>query len=248
MRLGMIFAMSMRFFVGILVLFSEPSLSQSREKSKKNNLPQEEYAKDRAYRLRPGVAANVVIGIPHPIDLSFGWMQPKGESHMGSLGLFQKKVPSGNGVRDIDIKMQHIEYRYRSEPWQRHPLYWQIAGGYQQIDVEGTRTVTITQEDIRFTTDIRAALSIRSLYYTPKVGITKHFSSGLTLSWGFGYLVPALVTSDFKSQVPGDPLLDELLQQLGSYQTTRRDLERIGKRLGQLGIPLVDIIDVAWRF
>jgi hypothetical protein len=72
--------------------------------------------------------------------------------------------------------------------------------------------------------------------------------NGLTLSWGFGYMIPALVTSDFSSRVPDDPLVDELLQAVGSYQLTKRELERIGKRVGQLGIPHVDIIDVIWRF
>lgn len=240
MRLGMI----------LLILFfgmAEPALAQSRASAKKE-AKTAETPEEKAQRLRPGWAASMEIGIPHPIDLGLGYMQPKGESHIGSFGLFQKNVASGRGVRDIKLRMQHLEYRYRSEPSERHPLFWQIAGGYQEIQVDGTRSVTLTQNDVNFTTDIQGSLLIRSLYWTPKVGVTKHFKSGLTLSWGFGYMIPALVTSDFTSKVPDDPLVDELLQQVGSYQLTKRELERIGKRVGQLGIPHVDIIDVIWRF
>jgi hypothetical protein len=240
MRLGIILSV-------ILVTLSDPAVSQSRASSKKDIKPAES-PEDRAQRLRPGWAASLEIGIPHPVDLGIGYMQPKADSHIGSFGLLQRSVASGRGVRDIKINMQHLEYRYRSEPSERHPLFWQVAGGYQEIQVDGTKSVTLTQDEITFTTDIQGSLKIRSLYWTPKVGITKHYRNGLTLSWGFGYMIPALVTSDFSSRVPDDPLVDELLQAVGSYQLTKRELERIGKRVGQLGIPHVDIIDVIWRF
>lgn len=240
MRLGIILSV-------ILFTLSDPALSQSRASSKKNIKPAES-PEDKAQRLRPGWAASLEIGIPHPVDLGIGYMQPKGDSHIGSFGLLQRSVASGRGVRDIKINMQHLEYRFRSEPSERHPLFWQVAGGYQEIQVDGTKSVTLTQDEITFTTDIQGSLKIRSLYWTPKVGITKHYMNGLTLSWGFGYMIPALVTSDFSSRVPDDPLVDELLQAVGSYQLTKRELERIGKRVGQLGIPHVDIIDVIWRF
>lgn len=241
MRLGTILLM-------LCFGLSEPAVSRTRAPSKKDSKPVGETPEEKAFRLRPGWAASLEIGIPHPIDVGFGFVQPKGESHIGSFGLFKKNVAPGRGVRDITLKMQHLEYRYRNEPSERHPLFWQIAGGYQEIQVDGTRAVTLTQNEVTFTTDIQGSLRIRSLYWTPKVGITKHFTSGLILSWGFGYMIPALVTSDFSSKVPGDPLVDELLQQVGSYQLTKRDLERIGKRVGQLGIPHVDLIDVIWRF
>jgi hypothetical protein len=226
---------------------ADPAISRSRVSSKKETKAGET-PEEKAQRLRPGWAASVEIGIPHPIDLGFGYMQPKGDSHMISLGLFQKNVAAGRGVRDIKLQMQHLEYRFRSEPSERHPLFWQVTGGYQEIQIDGTRSVTLTQNEVNFTTDIEGSLKIRSLYWVPKVGITKHFMSGLTLSWGFGYMIPALVTSDFTSRVPDDPLVDELLQTVGSYQLTKRELERIGKRVGQLGIPHVDIIDIIWRF
>ncbi|HYX37353.1 MAG TPA: hypothetical protein VE954_29980 [Oligoflexus sp.] len=238
----------LRMIVLILCFgMAEPAISAPRASTKKDGKPVET-PEDKAKRLRPGWAASLEIGIPHLIDLGLGYVQPKGESHVGSLGLLQKNLASGRGVRDIKLRMQHLEYRFRSEPSERHPLFWQIAGGYQEIQVDGTRSVTLNQNDVNFTTDIQGSLLIRSLYWTPKVGITKHFISGLTLSWGFGYMIPALVTSDFSSKVPDDPLIDELLQQVGSYQLTKRDLERIGKRVGQLGIPHVDLIDIIWRF
>jgi hypothetical protein len=234
-------------FILLLLSFgiADPAISQSR--SKKDAKPVET-PEEKAQRLRPGWAASLEIGIPHPIDLGIGYMQPKGDSHIVSLGLFQKNIAAGRGVRDIKLRMQHLEYRYRSEPSERHPLFWQLTGGYQEVQVDGTKSVTLNQNDITFTTDIQGSLKIRSLYWTPKVGITKHFLNGLTLSWGFGFMIPALVTSDFSSHVPDDPLVDELLQAVGSYQLTKRELERIGKRVGQLGIPHVDIVDVVWRF
>jgi hypothetical protein len=234
-------------FLFLTLGLSEPALSRSRAPSKKDMKPAET-PEERAQRLRPGWAASLELGIPHPMDLGLGYVQPKGESHIGSLGLFQKNIAPGRGVRDIKLRMQHLEYRYRSEPSERHPLFWQVALGYQEVQVDGTRSVTLTQNEINFTTDIQGSLKIRSLYWTPKVGVTKHFMSGLTLSWGFGFMIPALVTSDFSSRVPDDPLVDELLQAVGSYQLTKRELERIGKRVGQLGIPHVDLIDVVWRF
>ncbi|HET9239342.1 MAG TPA: hypothetical protein VFO10_18925 [Oligoflexus sp.] len=240
MRLGIMLSV-------ILFALSEPAISQSRASSKKDTKPVES-PEDKAQRLRPGWAASFELGIPHPVDIGFGYMQPKADSHIGSFGLFQRNIASGRGVRNIKLSMQHLEYRFRSEPSERHPLFWQVAGGYQEIQVDGTKSVTLTQDEITFTTDIQGSLKIRSLYWTPKVGITKHFMNGLTLSWGFGYMIPALVTSDFSSRVPDDPLVDELLQAVGSYQLTKRELERIGKRVGQLGIPHVDIIDVIWRF
>lgn len=215
---------------------------------KKPTKPLEETPEERSFRQRAGWAATLEIGIPHPIDIGFGWMEPKGESHSGSFGFLSKNLAGGRGVRDIKLQMRHIEYHYRNEPWERHPLFWQVSGGYQEIQVDGTRAVSLNQNDVTFATDIQGSLRIRSLYWTPKVGITKAFNSGLILSWGFGYMIPALVSSDFSSKVPGDPLVDELLQEVNSYQSTRRELERIGKRLGQLGIPHVDLIDIAWRF
>jgi hypothetical protein len=240
----------MRFALIFLFLalgLSEPALSRTRAPSKKDMKPVET-PEEKAQRLRPGWAASLVLGIPHPVDLGVGYMQPKGESHIASLGLFQKSIAPGRGVRDIKLRMQHLEYRYRSEPSERHPLFWQVALGYQEIQVDGTKSVTLTQNELNFTTDIQGSLKIRSLYWIPKAGITKHFMNGLSLSWGFGYMIPALVTSDFSSRVPDDPLVDELLQSVGSYQLTKRDLERIGKRVGQLGIPHVDLIDLIWRF
>ncbi len=231
----------------LVALFAGPVWGRTRAPSKKDN-KSTETTEEKAQRLRPGWAASMEIGIPHPIDLGLGYMQPKGESHISSFGLFQKNLASGRGVREIKLRMQHLEYRYRSEPSERHPLFWQVAAGYQEMQVDGTKSVTLTQNEVTFTTDIQGSLKIRSLYWTPKVGITKHFMSGLTLSWGFGYMIPALVTSDFTSRVPDDPLVDELLQTVGSYQLTKRELERIGKRVGQLGIPHVDIIDIVWRF
>ncbi|WP_141735691.1 hypothetical protein [Oligoflexus tunisiensis] len=240
--------MRLRLILIILAFgFAEPAISRSRTPSKKE-APPVETPEEKARRLRPGWAAVTEISIPHPIDIGFGYIRPKGDSHMGSFGLFEKNIAPGRGVRDIKLRMQHLEYRFRSEPSERHPLYWQVAGGYQEIQIDGTRSVTLTQDQVNFTTDIQGSLLIRSLYWTPKVGITKHFKSGLTLSWGFGYMIPALVTSDFTSRVPEDPLVDELMQQVGSYQLTKRELERIGKRVGQLGIPHVDLIEVIWRF
>jgi hypothetical protein len=240
--------MRLRLILLFLALgFAEPAISRSRASPQKE-APPVETPEEKAHRLRPGWAALAEISIPHPIDIGLGYIQPKGDSHMASFGLFEKNIAPGRGVRDIKLRMQHLEYRFRSEPSERHPLFWQVAGGYQEIQVDGTRSVKLTHDEVNFTTDIQGSLLIRSLYWTPKVGITKHFKSGLTLSWGFGYMIPALVTSDFTSRVPEDPLVDELIQQVGSYQLTRRELERIGKRVGQLGIPHVDVIEVLWRF
>ncbi len=235
------------FFIGILLLSAKPCFSKTKTSPPKDKKAAVETPEEREERLRGGYAALLEVSIPHPIELGFGWMQPKGESHFGAFGLLQKDLAPGRGVRDIKLSMQHIEYRYRSEPWQRHPLFWQISGGYQQIQIDGTRAVKVSQNDITFSTDIQGKLTVRSLYYIPKVGIIKHFRNGLSLSWGFGYMIPALVSSKFESKVPGDPLLDELLQQLGSYKATQRDLEHVGKRIGQVGLPHMDLIELIWR-
>lgn len=230
-----------------IFLVASPCLGKTKSTRAQDAKAKEETPDERDERLKGGYAGLLEVGFPHPLEIGFGWIQPKGDSHFGSFGLIQKNLAAGQGVRDIKVSMEHIEYRYRSEPWERHPLFWQLAAGYQQIEIDGVRKVNVSQNDINFSTDIQGKLVIRSLYYTPKVGVTKHFKSGLTLSWGFGYLIPALVTSDFSSQVPGDPLLDELLGQLGSYRDTKRDLEKIGKRVGQVGIPHVDILELVWR-
>ncbi|MCX6128291.1 MAG: hypothetical protein NTX25_04410 [Proteobacteria bacterium] len=214
------------------------------QEAKTNRDPSEE----KAQRNRSGYAIILDSSFPHPFELGLAHIRPKELSHAVSLGYFKRDIAAGHGVRDITIELQNFEYRYRIEPWQQHPLFMQISAGYQQIQVEGTRAVTVEKNDISFTTDIHGQLRVRSLYYTPKVGLTKHFTNGLSLSWGFGYLVPALVTAEFKSQIPGDPLLDELFQQIGSYQNTKHELERVGKRVGQVGIPHIDLLEMAYRF
>jgi len=89
MRVGMILSV-------ILFALSDPALSQSRGPSKKDSKPTES-PEDKAQRLRPGWAASLEIGIPHPIDIGLGYIPPKADSHIGSFGFFQRELSSGPG-------------------------------------------------------------------------------------------------------------------------------------------------------
>ncbi len=211
--------------------------SKDKETEKKSQPPRE-----------ASYAALLGINIPHPLDLGIGLLQPKGTSYLLSVGYLNLDVKPGNKAKDIAISLTHIEARYRTEPYERHPIFLQLALGYQQLFLKGTRSTSFGQDQITIQTDVKGKMRVDSLYYTPKVGMIKHLNNGLTLSWGFGFMIPAYVRSSFEATITGDPLIDDLIRELEAYKATKRDLERVGKRVGQVGLPVLDIIELAYRF
>lgn len=185
---------------------------------------------------------------PHPLDLGIGLARPNRSMAILSAGAFQRALKSGRGVRDIKVELRHIEFKYRRQPSAAQPLFLQLAGGYQELQVSGSRSVTLGQDDISVPIDFKGRMVIRSVYYTPKIGFTRAFGEGLQLSWSLGYMIPAYAQSEFDATITGDPTLDAVIKGLSGYRELEGDLERVGKRIGQFGLPVIDLFDLTYEF
>lgn len=220
----------------------------SRQKAAEEEGKEKEQGEKKPRPPRAAYAALLGVNFPHPLDLSLGLIHPKGTSYILSAGSFGRDIKPGNKTKDIRISLTHLELKYRTEPYARHPIFMQFALGYQQLFLKGTRSTNFGQDEVSVEADVKGEMRIHSIYYTPKVGMIKHFNSGLSLSWGFGFMVPAYVRSQFDASITGDELIDDLIRELEAYKENKRDLERIGKRIGQVGLPVIDLIEIGYRF
>jgi hypothetical protein len=191
----------------------------------------------------------VGFGVPHPLDFGVSLTQVKNVSHMVSGGFFSLPLPSGK-FDQLQANMFHLEYKYRSIPWKRHPFYWGIGAGIQQLEIIGRRPVGFEHQEsgTKIDIEIDAAMQVLSAYYTPHLGFVWYQRSGFHAGFSFGYVIPFYSDAAMDTQITNDSFVDDSVQSTENYQALKEDVETLGRKAGRQGLPFVQLIEMGYLF
>ncbi|SMF03255.1 hypothetical protein [Pseudobacteriovorax antillogorgiicola] len=206
----------------------------------------------RSGKRKPKISAKwspiISTGVPHPVDIGVGKIKPKGVSHLLTLGTFDANLGGKGKVKNLKADLNHLEYKFRHEPFWEHPVYWEIGFGYQQILISGEQEIDLSNEGTKVPVPIDAAIDIKSLYTAIHFGMVFYRRGGFYNGFGFGYQIPFYSQADIDASFTGDGVIDDAIRSTSSYQEVENDLEELGVKAGKYGLPYLQIIELGYRF
>lgn len=230
----------MRAFT-LCLIFSFLLIPESHGKNRKKR-------KAKPRPIKPRWTAVVSTGIPHPVDVGIGLIQPKGNSQILTLGTYQLNLGSRGRVKNMRANINHLEYKYRMEPLRGHSIFWEAALGYQEINIAGTQTIDLESDGAKISVPTSARIDIRSLYTAVHGGMVFYRKQGFYTGFSFGYQIPFYSWADVDSSITGDEIIDAALKSTAAYQELEGELETLGRRAGKFGLPYIQILELGYHF
>mgnify|MGYP003683359301 CR=1 FL=1 len=206
--------------------------------------------KKKSKRKRPKAKWGAVMsaGIPHPIDVGGGVIRPKGNSQFLTFGTYLLNLGSRGRIKNMKANLNHLEFKYRMEPAREHPIYWEVALGYQEIKIAGSQSIDLQNGDSKVSVPTSANINIMTLYSAIHLGMIYYQKNGFHSGFGFGYQVPFHSDADVNSSITGDDLIDESIRATAAYQDLESELEKLGRKAGKFGLPYIQLFEVGYRF
>ena len=225
-------------------------LAQVKKKNKigkKKRLQKKRKKKQRVKKKKPrnkkGLWIYGAIGFPHPITI--GLLQKEGKvTRGGELGYYQQKVNAAGQVKDVNLQIFKLAGLYRQHPIKNDPIFWGIASGFHQFQVDGKQRVKSSTNGTPLDLELDVSTKIQALYITPHGGLA--WDKGKwRIGFSVGYLIPIYSQGDIGIQLTGDSTIDSAVKNTASYREIETDLEKLGAKAGRLGLPVLHILEVS---
>lgn len=190
--------------------------------------------------------ALAAVGIPHPYELSLGTRLDEKSRASVHVGYFNRKFRGGKGFKSLDGSMKHVEARYLSF-FQERP-FWAVSVGVQELAIAGARDIAVATEvgDLKIASE--ASIVVRSLYWTPQIGLSHRGKSGLIYNFVTGIQIPFAASARFSAKFTDDAFIDESIKSTDDYQSLKRDIERLGEKYGKLALPVLKLFELGISF
>ena len=185
---------------------------------------------------------SLLIGAPHPLNLSFEIKPGMGSRWSLALTGGGLSVP----VSGITVGITNVDVRGRWHPFSGSFFLGAIVGtqtisgkGSDQIAITGVGTVPVT-----------ADVSIKSTYVSPHLGWLWIWGSGFMLGFELGWQIPFAPSSNFNINID-DATYNAYLDQVKTtpqYQQLQNNIQDQANRVGTISFPYATLLRLGWMF
>ncbi len=188
------------------------------------------------------VGPHVAVGIPHPMTVGLDVVYADLVSLSFGSGRFGHKFDT------TEIELTNWDLTARWYVF-RGSFYLGAAYGHQTIIGKGTKDVTFDYNGVELTVPSTIRLEIESNYLTPQLGWFARWDWGLTLGFELGLQMPSGAKSELQTSFSNvSTAAEETVRNSADYKKNKKDVEDLGKTLGEKPIPYITLLKVGFLF
>lgn len=188
------------------------------------------------------VGPSVAVGIPHPLTAGIDVVYADLVNISVAGGRF------GTTVDETDLEIRNWDITARWFPF-RGSFYLGAGYGKQGIVGKTTSNVDLDYNGVTLSVPTTIRLEVESSYLSPQLGWFARWDSGFTMGFELGYIMPSGASSELQTSFRNvSAAAEQAVRDSEDYKKSKKDVEDLGKQLGETGLPYITLIRLGWLF